>query len=268
MDAQANTREQQRVAEVVLLRSELQKHPNDAERWAKLGKAYLYADTASAIDAFDRATRLAPNVASHWKELGEAHWSNTADDPRAAQSSEAAFLNCLQRDPQRGDCDCSLGFVQHSQGKHTEALQSFKRAAEHGACEYRMAEELLELGELDQCIVIVRAQLARTPVRPGNFDKLYVLHELELRIALRRGDLAQSHASRQRLAEYAFGLSPEIAFNLGSTYAVSRPPQPTEAKQLLSRFVQSSCDDSQTAHDCDQCVVARDLLVQLAASNP
>lgn len=268
MDAQANAREQQRVAEVVLLRSELQKHRDDAERWAKLGKAYLFADAASAIDAFAHATRLAPNVASHWKGLGEAHLSNTADDPRAAKSSEAAFLNCLHRDPQRGDCHCSLGFVQHSQGNHTEALQSFTRAAEHGACEYRMADELLELGELEQANALVQGQLARTPARPGNFDKLYVLHELELQIALRRGGLTQAHAARQRLAEYTVGLSPEIAFNLGSAYAVSRPPQPTQATQLLNRFVQSSCDDSRTANDCDQCVVARDLLVHLAASNP
>lgn len=267
MNAEAHVREQQRVAEVVMLRSELQEHPDDAERWAKLGKAFLYADAAAAIDAFDHATRLAPNVASHWKELGEAHWSNTADDPRAAESSKSAFLNCLQRDPQRGDCHCSLGFVQHAQGNHTEALQTFTRAADNGACEYRVAEELLELGELEQSNVLVRAQLARTSARPGKLDELYVLHELELQIALRRGDPVQAHAARQRLAECALGLSPESAFNLGTTYAVSRPPQRTAAKQLLNRFVQSSCDNSKGANDCVQCVVAHDLLVHLAAAN-
>lgn len=268
MDAQANARERQRAAEVVLLRSELQKHPDDAERWAKLGKAHLYADTAAAIAAFERATHLAPNVASHWKGLGEAHWSNTADDPSAAKSSEAALLSCLQRDPRRGDCHCSLGLVRRFQGNHTEALQSFTRAAEHGACEYWLARELLELGELEQSNVLIRAQIARTPSAPDNFDKLYVLHELELQIALRRGDLTRARAARQRLAEYTLKLSAESAFNLGSTYAVSRPPQPTVAKQLLNHFVQSSCDDSPNANDCDQCVVARDLLVKLAASNP
>lgn len=268
MDAEANAREQQRLAGVVLLRSELQQNPDDAERWAKLGKAYLYTDTASAIDAFDHATRLAPNVASHWKELGEAYWSNSADDPTAAKSSELAFLNCLQRNPKRGDCHCSLGYVHHSQGNHAEALQSFTRAAEHGSCKGRMAEELLELGDLEQSNALVRALLARTPARRGNLDKLYALHALELQIALRRGDLVQAYAAREKLAKYTLGLSPEIAFNLGSTYAVSQPRWPTEAKQLLSHFVQSSCDDSQTANDCDQCVVARDLLVHLAASNP
>ena len=207
-------------------------------------------------------------MASHWKKLGEAHWSNTADDPKAAQSSEAAFLNCLQRDPQRGDCDCSLGFVQHSLGRHTEALRSFKQAAVHSACESRLAEELLELGELEQSTVLVRALLARIPARPGNFDTLYFLEQLELQIALRREDLTQAHAARQRLAEYTLGLSPEVAFNLGSTYAVSRPPQSNEARQLLNRFVRSSCDGSQTANNCAQCVVARDLLVRLGASNP
>ena len=75
----ARAREQQRDAEDALLRSELQEHPDDAEGWSRLGRAYGNTDAASAtsaIDAFDHATRLAPNVAVHWKHLGEAHWSN------------------------------------------------------------------------------------------------------------------------------------------------------------------------------------------------
>jgi len=264
-DAEARAREQQRDAEIALLRSELQEHPDDAERWARLGKAYGYADAASAIGAFDHATRLAPNVAAYWKQLGEAQWFNTANDPRAAELSKAAFMNCLRRDPQHGDCHRWLGELQSSQGNHTAALQSFTRAAEHGAAsEYQMAKELLELGEPEQSDVLVRTQLARIPARPGNFDQLYQLQELELQIAVQRGNLEQAHAARQRLAEYALGVSPDVAFNLGSTYAVTRPPQPTEAEQLLSRYVQSSCDGSQAATHCDRCVVARDLLAHLA----
>jgi Tfp pilus assembly protein PilF len=268
-EAQQRAREQQRDAEIVLLRSELQKHPDDAESWARLGNAYRYADPASAIDAFDHATRSAPNVAEHWNQLGQAQWLNTAADPRAAEQSKAAFLNCLQRDPQNGDCHRWLGIVQCSQGNHTAALQSFTRAAEHGAAnEYRMAKELLELGELEQSNVLIRTQLTRIVARPGNFDRLYELQELELQILVRRGNHAQAHAARQKLAEYARGISPETAFHLGSTYAVARPPQPTEATQLLVRFVQSSCDGRQTANDCDQCVVARDLLTHLTRTAP
>src|SRR5687768_11416296 len=120
--------EQQREAEIVLLRSELQEHPGDAERWARLGTAYTSAD-AAALDAFDHATRLAPDVAAHWQQLGEAQFFNVANNPMAAESSRAAFLNCLQRDPQRGGCHCWLGRLQHSEGNHTAALQSFTRAA-------------------------------------------------------------------------------------------------------------------------------------------
>jgi hypothetical protein len=270
-DAEASAREQQRDAEIALLRSELQEHPNDAEGWAKLGKASGNADAASAasaIDAFDHATRLAPNLAVHWKHLGEAHWSNAAVDPKAAELSKAAFLNCLQREPQLGDCHCSLGIVQHFQGNHTVALQSFKRAVENGAaCEYLMAGELFELGELEQSNLLVRKQLARIPAHPGNVDQLYSLQKLELRIAVQRESQSQVQAARQRLAEYALGVSPEFAFNLGSIYAVVQPPQPTEAKQLLGRFVQTTCASPQSANACDQCVVARDLLAHLAATS-
>ena len=127
-----------------------------------------------------------------------------------------------------------------------------------------MASELLELGELEQSNVVVQAQLARIAARPDNLDQLYELKELELRIAVQRGNFAQAHAARQRLAEYALGLSPQVAFNLGSTYAVVQPPKPSEAKQLLGRFVQTSCDDRHAANDCDQCAVAHELLVHLA----
>jgi tetratricopeptide (TPR) repeat protein len=247
------------------LRSELQKHPDDAERWAQLGRAYQFADAALAVEAFAHATRLAPNEVSYWKQLGEAHFSSTADQPTALQASEAAFLTCLQLAPQRGDCLCWLGDVYHTQGNHTAALQSYAQATEHGFCEYRMANELLELGDLEQSNTLVQARLAQTPARPGSFETLYVLHDVELQIALQRGDPAQAHAARQRLTEYAARLTPEVAFNLGSTYAVSRPPRPTQAKQLLDRFVQSSCGDSPAANDCERCVVARDLLLQLAS---
>lgn len=269
MIAEARARDQQREAEILSLRSELQDHPDDAERWARLGKAHAYSDPASAIDAFEHATRLAPNEAAYWKQLGDAHFFNAANDPSAARSSEAAFQSCLQREPQRGACHCGLGRVQHSQGDHIAALHSFTRAAALGAaCEYPMATELLELGELEQANVVVQTQLGRIQTRPGNFDQLYLLQELEVRIAVQSGNLARAQAARHRLAEYALGLSPEVAFNLGTTYAVSQPPQTTEAKQLLGRFVQTSCGDREAANDCDQCVVARELLGHLEAARP
>lgn len=266
IDAEDHARDQQAKAEIARLRSELHDHPDDAAGWVRLGKAYAYADNAAALDAFERATRLAPNVAEHWKQLGEARWLNRMHAPRAADLSKEALLNCLQRDPQRSDCHHLLGMVQHSQGNHAAALESFRLAAEHGTTsDTLIARELLELGELEQSNALVQTQLARIPARPGNFDKLYQLQELELQIAVQRGNLAQTHTARQQLAEYALGVSPEVAFNLGSTYAVSRPPKLGEAKQLLGRFVQSTCDDRQDPRYCDQCVVARDLLAHLAA---
>lgn len=233
-----------------------------------MGKAYGYTDATLAIDALDHATRLAPNTAAYWMQLGDAQWYNAVADPGAAEASKAAFAACLQRDPRHGDCHCRLGMVQHSQGDHGAALQSVTQAAEHGKCEYGLAQELLELGELERSDALVQARLARIPARPGNFDELYVLQELALQVAIARGDSERTQAARQRLAEYALGVSPAVAFNLGSTYAVARPPQPAEAKQLLERFVQSSCDAQLAAHDCDRCVVARDLLDKIAATRP
>jgi hypothetical protein len=114
----------------------------------------------------------------------------------------------------------------------------------------------------------VRTQLARIAAQAGNFDRLYLLQEVELKIAEQRGELMNAAAARETLAEYALGVSPVFAFNLGSTYAVTRPPQPTKAQQLLTRFVQSSCLAREAANDCDRCATAHDLLDRLASTRP
>jgi hypothetical protein len=129
-----------------------------------------------------------------------------------------------------------------------------------------MAQELRELGELERSRSLVRTQLARIPAQPGNFDRLYLLQEVELKIVAQRGDLVQADAARHTLAKYALGVSPVFAFNLGSIYAVTRPPEPTKAQQLLTRFVQSSCLAREAANDCARCAVAHDLLDRLAST--
>jgi tetratricopeptide (TPR) repeat protein len=106
-------------------------------------------------------------MAVHWKQLGEAYWSNQVDDPKAFESSKAAFVSCLERDPRRGDCLCWLGIVQRSQGDHAAALESFTRAVEHGAaCEYEMARQLGELGELERASSCGHSSL-ESPRRQG-----------------------------------------------------------------------------------------------------
>lgn len=266
-DADERARELQRTSEVERLRSELQEHPEDAERWARLGSAYGYADSAFAIDAFERATRLAPEVASHWMQLGEAYWSNRADDPRALELAKGAFTTCLERDARHGDCHCLLGVVQRSEDDPGAALLSFTKAVEHGAaCEYELAQQLASLGELERSSLLVRRHLARSPVQPADFDRLYRLQEVALTIAEQRGDRAQADAARRTLADYTLGVSSVFAFNLGSVYAISQPPEPTKAQQLLARFVQSSCLPSDAANDCARCVVAHALLDRLASA--
>jgi hypothetical protein len=85
---------------------------------------------------------------------------------------------------------------------------------------------------------------------------------------VQRGDVARAEAARQRLTEYVRSVSPVFAFNLGATYAVSQPPRPSEAKQLLEQFVQSSCDGGRGVKECARCVVARVLLERMAETTP
>jgi tetratricopeptide (TPR) repeat protein len=264
VDAQADAEERQQRAEIARLRSRLQEHPDDAESWAKLGRAYRFDDHAATVNAFDHAARLEPNAAERWRELGQALWLNRADD--AAESSKAALLSCLALDPQNGDCHYALGTVLSSQGDHAAAFESFTRAAEHGrASADEQAVELLELGDLEQSSAIVQAQLAQVLATPANVAHLYSLQRLRLRIALRSGDLPQAEAARQRLREYARVFPPMDAFHLGIGYAMAQPP---EAVPLLRRFVESSCDAQPIAYECAYCGLARRELSRLAPTSP
>jgi len=268
-DTEARALDQQREAAIVRLRSEVQKNPEDAERWAQLGEAYMdNADDVPAIDAFEHATRLAPGVASYWQELSEARWFRSGGNPKAVELSRSALLKCLELEPQRAECHYSMGKVQHVQGDRAAALQSFTRAAEdHPDREYMMAVELFDLGELEQSSVMVRAGLARTPMRPADFDRRYFWLKLELQIAERRGDLGQAQAAAQKRAEYARAVSPDVAFFMGVTAAVTQPPKAAEAEQWLRPFIQSRCANP-TPHDCGHCLLAADLLERLAEERP
>src|SRR3954452_25148103 len=68
-DGKWQERKRERQAEITRLQGELQQQPNDAARWAALGKAYGSEDGRNAIDALQRATRLAPNSAAYWQQL-------------------------------------------------------------------------------------------------------------------------------------------------------------------------------------------------------
>jgi Tfp pilus assembly protein PilF len=250
-------------AELRLLQAAVEEDTKNAEHWAKLGHAYGdRSDNALAVDAFEHATRLAPEVAQYWRALGK--YRLYQDDEAQVQTAPVAFRTCLEKAPTLVVCWWSLGNAYRQIGDLPAARDALRRALELGQnCQLDLASVQLVLGDIDAADALVRAGIENERAPRDSSDVLYSYLSLGLRIAERRGDAAAIAAVRQQLAEATPRLSPDYAFNLGSTLAVMRPPEVERARRLLTSFVRNTCDKPNHGHDCDRCATARDLLDKL-----
>ncbi len=251
-------------AEFRRLQSALEQDPKNAELWAELGNVHSDRwDNAAAVEALEHATRLAPEVARYWHALG--NYRSYTNDSAQLQAAAAAFSTCLEKDPKLLECDWNLGKVYEWLGDLPAARDALKRTLELGGnCDLELAGVQLELGDVDAADALVRAGLEQERARGANADKLYFYFHLSQQIAERRGDAAAAAAARQQVVEATPGLQPEVAFNLGSTYAVMQPPRVEAAERLLGSFVRNTCDRPNHAQYCDQCATAHDLLEKLS----
>jgi hypothetical protein len=131
------------------------------------------------------------------------------------------------------------------------------------SCQLHLAGVHLSLGELDSANALVQVELEKERARPSNPDGPYFYHALSERIAERRGDAAAAAAAREQVVKATPALRPFVAFNLGSTYAVMKPPHVEPAERLLDSFVRNTCDEPNHGEYCDECLTARDLLEKL-----
>jgi tetratricopeptide (TPR) repeat protein len=176
------------------------------------------------VDALEHATRLAPDVARYWRDLGEHRLR--LEDSAQLQAAPAAFITCLVKDPTLLGCQCWLGGAYRQLGDLPAARDALKRALQLGqSCRLELIGVHLELEEVDAADALVRAGLEQERAGGSSPDGLYFYHGLSEKVAERRGDAAAAAAARQQVVEATPGLRPEVAFNLGSTYAVMRPPR-------------------------------------------
>eukprot|EP00767_Chilomastix_cuspidata_P001791 gnl/Chilomastix_cuspidata/1920.p1 GENE.gnl/Chilomastix_cuspidata/1920~~gnl/Chilomastix_cuspidata/1920.p1 ORF type:complete len:777 (+),score=318.14 gnl/Chilomastix_cuspidata/1920:132-2333(+) len=74
------------------LRLALDADPGHAEAWNMLGRLYIGRDPAEAVSMFEEATRLAPEDADGWSNLGMALMNSDQPAAAARAFAEAAFL--------------------------------------------------------------------------------------------------------------------------------------------------------------------------------
>jgi hypothetical protein len=97
----------------------------------------------------------------------------------------------------------------------------------------------------------------------SNAESLYEMYILQFQVAqAERDDLAMLDAM-ERAQAVAGDAHPEIAFNLGATYAALEPPQKEKAIRLLTSFTKRACRSAKAARYREQCYLASELLHRL-----
>jgi hypothetical protein len=98
-------------------------------------------------------------------------------------------------------------------------------------------------------------------------NNLYGMYVLLSMVQQARNDLPSMVTALERANEVAGDKNPEISFNLGSTYAVMKPPQKEKAVRLLNSFTKRVCKGAQAAEKFkDQCATANDLVQKLGGT--
>jgi cytochrome c-type biogenesis protein CcmH len=111
---------------VAKLEQRLQEHPNDADGWARLGRAYAVMErTDDALAAYEKAYALAPDNAA---VLADYAWILFNRDPgQTTGRINELYTRLYQLDARNPDALWFLGFAAYQQGEFRKAIGYWER---------------------------------------------------------------------------------------------------------------------------------------------
>jgi len=135
------------------LESALQWNPANPQTFDDFGTLmHMYADGGSRdkiIGSYEAATRLSPENAQYWADLGAAYdWAGREND------ALAAFHNAQRLFPNSPDINWRVANFYVRQGRKAEALQSLRRVLAGGSIDRREVFELAALTTRDNKAIL------------------------------------------------------------------------------------------------------------------
>jgi tetratricopeptide (TPR) repeat protein len=239
--------------------------PTNPLLFEKLGDAYERKGAWDKLAAtMATATRLNPKNAKYWYKRGRALEEQAIKGPLGWDESKEPLEKCIAIDPNYADCYYLLGEVMLHLDDEQRALENWTKAVQHDPNELTfyvpLAQLYISLGYYDQASAVLKEGLSRA-AKPDTTG-IVGLHQLTAVVAQAKGDLPGTAAALEKArAADTEGKSPEILFNLGSTYAVMTPPKKQEAAQMLKGFQTKACRGTKALMYKAQCDQAQSLLV-------
>lgn len=247
----------------------LQLDPTNHRIMWKLAKAYeKKEDWDKMASTLSNASRVAPDFANYLFKRGYALVKQAeAGNPEKYTEAQEPLKKCIEKDPNLAECYHFLGESYLWTGDEQNALDNYTKAVEHDPTTPYFYAPLAELyitlkfyKEADG--VLKEGTRIIAPGEKSN-NHLYAMYVLRFQVAQAMGEKAGMVVAMEKAQEVAGDAHPEIAFNLGSTYAVMDPPQKEKAVRLLSSFVKRACRSAQAAKYKEQCETSNSLIQKL-----
>lgn len=243
---------------------------NHRIQW-KLAVAYeKKEDWDKLASTLARAVQVAPSFANYWFKRGYALIMQAENgNPDAYEQAKEPLKKCIEKDPNLAECYHFLGEAYQWTDNNQEALSAYTKAIEHNptiAYFYPPLAELYNTYRLyDEAEAVAKEGTRLIPPSETNNKALYGLYIMLFNAAQSRDDKATMVATMERANEVAGDTHPEIAYNLGSTYAVMDPPQKEKAVRLLKSFNKRACRGSKAQKFKEQCETSSALVQKLGS---
>jgi tetratricopeptide (TPR) repeat protein len=234
--------------------------PDDHTLLYKLGLAYEKQENwGPMIEVLAQATELAPDFANYHFRHGYALY----EDEQYSEA-RAPFEACLEADPNFASCEYYQGEVCLQLDDDQCALERFTAAIRLDPAQGAYYPPLAELyqvhkryAEAEQ--VLLAATQFLPPVQK-NRETLYAVYLQLYQVAQSREDTEGMFAAAEQALEHGGEAHPEMAFVLGATHAMAKPPRKAKATRLLKSFLLRACRGHEAVKFKEQCASAQSLL--------
>ncbi len=254
---------------ISLYQQALQLDPTNHRIIWKLAKAYeKKEDWDKMASTLARATQVAPSFANYWANRGYALVREAeAGNKDAYAEAKAPLQKCVEKDPNYAECYHFLGEADLWTDDTQGALENYTKAIEHDphvAYFYPpLAETYITLKFYKEAEQVLKEGTGIIQPTKESANNLYGMYVLRFEVAQASDDKAEMVTAMQQAQKFAGDKHPEIAFNLGSTYAVMDPPEKAKAVRLLSSFSKRACRSSNAKKFKEQCTTASALIQKL-----
>lgn len=246
--------------------------PSNHRIFWKLANAYHKQEEWDKMaSTLARASQVAPEFANYLYYRGYALIKIAeAGNPDAWREAKEPLKECIAKDPNYAECYHWLGAAELNTDNEQAALENYTKAIERDpTIPYfypALGEVYITLKFYDEAERVLKEGARIVPPTDETANALYGIYTLLSNVHQAKGDDDARIAALEKANEIAGPSHPEIAFNLGSTYAVMNPPKKEKALRLLKSFNTRACKSADAAKKYkDQCATSSDLVQKLSA---